>query len=86
MSDYDDIKKSDIKIINNDNWRFDFRENGYVVIYIYKNGFVKDSNNESKVAHWMMKFHGVDLHTCIAYIFKYYGEKKLIHYDDLDDV
>ena len=82
VSTIGDIRKSEYKTIHDDKWRFDFRENGYVIISI---GTITKEENDKEVIKWTMRFHGVDLHTCITYIFKYYGEKKLIHYEDLED-
>ena len=83
MNTQKDINHSDIKIIQEDRWKFDFRENGYVIISICS---INIDENNKEVIDWTMMFHGVDLHTCIAYIFKYYGENKIIHYEELEDV
>ena len=79
MTQLIDITKSEIKRINKDNWRFDFRENGYIVV-----SKVGVANNE---VSWQPYLHAVSLGACLQYIFKHYdGECGVLNYEELEDV
>ena len=75
------IRKSETKFIQGDKWKFDFRENGYVVVS--KCEKIKNSEGIENVI-WRMYFHGVDLEACMQYLFVKYGELKILHYDELE--
>lgn len=79
----EDIKKSEIKIVNGDKWRFDFRENGWVVLRKMRKDFLK----KKEVVSWDMQLHGVDVESCLQYIFSYYnGNINPLKYEELQDV
>ena len=81
VNDVPDIKRTDTKLIQGDKWRFDFRENGYVIVSKCE----KITNSEGKEnVIWRMYFHGVDLEACMQYLFVKYGELKILHYDELE--
>lgn len=80
MIDYKDIKKSEIKIINGEKWRFLFRENGYVIV----ERLVFGLNGKKENIHWQRYLHGVNLESCLQYIFTVYnGSCGVLKYDDL---
>ena len=73
-----DIKKSEIKTIENQKWKFDHRENGYVILSLM--------STEKEKVKWSMQLHAVDIEACLNYIFKYYrGRCGYLTYNDLMD-
>jgi len=74
-----DVKISEYKIINGDNWRFDHRENGYIIV-----SKVIIKNNE---ASWQPYLHAVSLEACLQYVFTHYdGKCGILEYEELQDV
>ena len=79
--DYDDIRKSEIKLVNNDKWRFDFRENGWVVLKKMSKIIVKKKEEVT----WQTQLHGVDKESCLQYIYSYYnGNIKPLVYEEME--
>lgn len=76
MHGFDDIIKIDRKFINQDLWKFSFRENGFVIIErLDCIGCKKE---------WRKYHHGKSLICCLKYIYDYYfGKCGVINYDDL---
>ena len=82
----DDIKKTEIKRINKAKWRFDFRENGYVIVSAYMSGKGEGKNGKDCKSHWQKYLHAVDLDACLSYVYIVNGGKgKPYNYDELED-
>lgn len=81
-----DIKRSDIKLINGDKWRFDFRENGYVIVSGYEGGG-QTGKKKKEVPKWRPYLHAPDLESCLQYVFNTYnGSCEYLKYEELEDV
>ena len=77
-----DIKKTEIKLINGDKWKFDFRENGYVIVSDITT--VKKGKKDEIV--WRVGLHATNLESCLQYIWtSYNGKIKPIDYKELED-
>lgn len=79
----DDIRKTDIKLINGDKWKFDFRENGYVIVSDITT--IKKGTKDEVV--WRVGLHGTNLESCLQYVWTTYnGNVEAIDYKELEDV
>lgn len=78
-----DIRKSEIKIINKEKWKFDFRENGYVIVSRYSGGQVTDKKKQNP--HWEKYLHAHNLESCLQYVYtSYAGQCPVLRYDELE--
>ena len=75
------MSKVEFKKIHNLVWRFEFMESGYVKIATKSVNTVK----KKEVEKWMMHLHGVDVESCLQYIFAYNnGKVQYLTYDQLE--
>ncbi len=82
MTAINDIRKSEIKIIHGDKWRFEFRENGYVVVSKLR----RTIKGKNEVVDWQRYLHAPDLQSCLQYVYVTYdGKCGVLKYDDLED-
>jgi len=78
---HSDIKRSEIKIVNGDKWKFDFRENGYVIVSAIKREVVK----KKEVVSWQRYLHAPDLESCLQYVYTTYnGGCDILKYEELE--
>lgn len=81
MSDYYDVKKTEVKIINGTKWQFEFRENGYVILSMYSE--IKEG--KAFVPHWQSQLHAVDVSACMQYVYVANNRKgEFLNYDDIE--
>jgi len=74
-----DIRKTEIKSVHGQKWRFLFRENGYVIAQVPV--MVK------KDLVWKTQIHAVDLGSALQYIWSTFnGKIDRLKYEDLEDV
>ena len=79
---HNNIRKSEIKLINGNKWKFDFRENGYVIVSDI-NTVTVGKKDEVK---WRVGLHGINIEACLQYIFTTYnGKCGILKYDELED-
>lgn len=79
--DYLDIKKTEVKKIHGTKWQFQFRENGYVVISMCE----QVKKKEVVTIVWKRHFHGVDVGSCLQYIYASNNHKgEYLNYDELE--
>ena len=82
MNIKDSIIKTEIKTVLNQKWKFEFRDNGYVILSLLS----KSMEKQKEVAKSTMQLHGVDLESCLNYIFKYNrGRCGYLVYDEMED-
>lgn len=83
-----DIEKVEVKKVKHDYWQFTFRKNGYVIIKSRIDTTTKEERKKGKKSFkWYMHLHGVDVETCLQYIFKSYnGSCDVLIYDELETI
>ena len=83
--DYIDIKKTEVKIVNGDKWQFQFRENGYVIVSMYRGGKGEGKKGKDVKSHWQRYLHGVNLEACLQYVYSSYnGNCEFLKYEELE--
>lgn len=83
----EDIKKSEIKKVKDQKWKFDFRENGFVVLSLMKTTMKKLKKVDTVVVGWEMQLHAVDLESTLNYIYKFNrGKCGYLNYEELESV
>jgi len=84
MIKYDDVIKEEIKVINGENWRFLFRYNGYVIVEREVKDMKSKGKKQIEKKHWQRYLHGVNLESCLQYIYTVYdGSCGVLDYDNL---
>ena len=79
----DDIRKSEVKLIGTDKWKFDFRENGYVIV----SSLVRTTKGKKEEVKWSVGLHGVSIDACLQYVYSdYRGKCGVLDYDKLETV
>ena len=78
---YNDIIKTEVKIINGDKWQFEFRENGYCIVSAFRVTQAKGKD----VISWQRYLHGVSVESCLQYVYSTYnGDVGFLEYDELE--
>lgn len=81
----EDIKKSEIKRVRNQKWKFDFRENGYVVLSLMITKIERKAKKEIEVVEWQRQLHAPDLESTLNYVFKFNrGKCGYLVYEELE--
>lgn len=85
---HEEGNKEEIKLIDGDKWKFEFRPNGYIKVFKIQDTTTKDEARKGKKSFkWYQHFHGVGLDSCMQYIFKYYnGKCGVLVYEDLKNM
>lgn len=81
LEDRTDIRKTVFKLFKGDKWRFDFRENGYVIL-----STVSASGKNKDVLKWVSQFHGIDLDSCLKYLASSYRMVNAVIYEDMEPI
>ena len=77
----DDVRKTEYKIIHGEKWRFQFRENGYVIV----SDITTVKKGKKDVVIWRTGLHGTNLEACLQYVFSSFnGKAKFLQYDELE--
>ncbi len=79
VEDYNEDAKEYIKLVNGMQWKFVVRPSGYCHLH-------KLSTDNKGKERWQSQLNGVNVESCLQYIFEHFKLKDFLIFDQLKDV